>query len=51
MKIICTESEKRAIINALAETSVCYATSDCNGNCKVCVENYIEWEIKEDEQE
>ena len=47
MKIICTESEKQAVINALADTPACYGTGDCNGNCKECVENYIEWEIKD----
>lgn len=50
MKIICTESEKRAVINALADTSACYGTKDCDGNCKECVENYIEWDIKDGEQ-
>ena len=51
MKIICTESEKRYVINALSETQVCFGTKECQGNCKECVEDYIDWEIEDGEQE
>lgn len=50
MKIQCTESEKKAVINALVESAWCFGGTDCELGCYDCIEASIEWEIKDSEQ-
>lgn len=55
MKIICTEKEKFSLCTALAQSEYCFllachicALEDCsNKRCRHCIENSIEWEVKE----
>ena len=54
MKITCTQEEKEQLILAMSFGACPFAMTEghkcVNGNCAVCIEKGIEWEIKEGEK-
>lgn len=52
MKIICTQEEKEQLISSMCFGPCPFAVTEnyiCeSGNCSVCIEKGIEWEIKEE---
>ena len=56
MKITCTQKEKIAIIDAFMNAGFCFHADDnesCvyDSGCYECIEDAIDWEIKDGEQE
>ena len=55
MTITCTQKEKEFIKTAFKDSDICPFDNTfgimCSSNCEACIENRIEWEIKDGEQE
>lgn len=49
MKIICTQYQKDHLVRMMDENDHCILNfKNCATNCRECIENNIEWEIKEE---